>query len=151
VPSLDIWRRTGGQSHECRIAQAIAVVACCNHAIAGIASAAAAAIRRRRVSAQPRLSASACSRQNARTFSHLLLDKIKGELYYAFAETDHAVPAHIPGELKKALDKADVNYELKVFPGTQHGFCFPERAVYDTLAAEETWSKIFAMWDRCLK
>jgi carboxymethylenebutenolidase len=29
---------------------------------------------------------------------HLLLDKIKGELYYAFAETDHAVPAHIPGE-----------------------------------------------------
>ena len=82
---------------------------------------------------------------------HLLLDKIKGELYYAFAETDHAVPTHIPGELKKALDKADVKYELKVFPGTQHGFCFPERTVYDTLAAEETWSKIFTMWDRRLK
>jgi carboxymethylenebutenolidase len=82
---------------------------------------------------------------------HLLLDKIKGELYYAFAETDHAVPAHIPGELKQALDKVDAKYELKVFPGTHHGFCFPERAVYDTLAAEETWSKIFAMWDRRLK
>jgi carboxymethylenebutenolidase len=82
---------------------------------------------------------------------HLLLDKSKGELYYAFAETDQSVPAHIPGELKKALDKADVRHELKVFPGTHHGFCFPERAVYDTLAAEETWSKIFAMWDRCLK
>jgi carboxymethylenebutenolidase len=82
---------------------------------------------------------------------HLLLDKIKGELYYAFAETDHAVRAHIPGELKKALDKADVKHELKVFPGAQHGFCFPERAVYDTLAAEKTWSKIFALWDRNLK
>ncbi len=35
---------------------------------------------------------------------HLLLDKIKGELYYAFAETDQAVPAHIPDDLKKALD-----------------------------------------------
>jgi carboxymethylenebutenolidase len=81
---------------------------------------------------------------------HLLLDRIKGELY-AFAETDHAVPEHIPGELKAALDKVDAKYELKVFPGTQHGFCFPERAVYDTLAAEETWSKIFAMWDRRLK
>ncbi|HEY3911484.1 MAG TPA: dienelactone hydrolase family protein [Stellaceae bacterium] len=66
------------------------------------------------------------------------------------AETDQSVPAHIPGELKKALDKADVRHEQKVFPGT-HGFCFPERAVYDTLAAEDTWSKIFAMWDRCLK
>jgi carboxymethylenebutenolidase len=82
---------------------------------------------------------------------HLLLDKIKGEFYYAFAETDQAVPAHIPGELKQALDKVDAKYELKVFPGTHHGFCFPERAVYDTLAAEETWSKIFAMWDRRLK
>lgn len=82
---------------------------------------------------------------------HLLLDKIKGELYYAFAETDQAVPPHIPGDLKKALDKVDVKHELKVFPGTHHGFCFPERAVYDALAAEETWSKIFAMWDRCLK
>jgi carboxymethylenebutenolidase len=82
---------------------------------------------------------------------HLLLDKIKGELYYAFAETDQSVPAHIPGELKQALDKADAKHELKVFPGTHHGFCFPERAVYDTHAAEETWSKIFAMWDRCLK
>jgi carboxymethylenebutenolidase len=82
---------------------------------------------------------------------HLLLDKIKGELYYTFAETDHAVPSHIPRELKKALDKAYVKYELKVFPGIQHGFCFPERAVYDTFAAEETWSRVFAMWDRRLK
>src|SRR5205085_182150 len=30
---------------------------------------------------------------------HLFLDKIKGELYYAFAETDRSVPPHIPGEL----------------------------------------------------
>ncbi len=81
---------------------------------------------------------------------HLLLDNIKGELYYAFAETDQSVPPHIPGELKQALDRADVKYKLKVFPGTHHGFCFPERAVYDTLAAEATWSKIFAMWDRNL-
>jgi len=49
------------------------------------------------------------------------------------------------------LDRADAKYELKVFPGTEHGFCFPERAVYDALAAEETWTKIFAMWDRNLK
>ena len=40
---------------------------------------------------------------------------------------------------------------MHVFPGTHHGFCFPERAVYDTLAAEETWKKMFAMWNRALK
>jgi dienelactone hydrolase len=80
---------------------------------------------------------------------HLLLGKIKGELYYAFAETDQSVPAHIPGELKQALDKTDAKHKLKVFPGTHHGFCFPERAVYDTVgltvpfrgqAAQETIS-----------
>jgi len=82
---------------------------------------------------------------------HKLLGDIKGELYYAFAETDRSVPPHIPGDLKKELDKTDVKYELKVFPGTEHGFAFPERPVYETFAAEETWAKMFAMWDRTLK
>ncbi len=82
---------------------------------------------------------------------HLFLDRIKGELYYAFAETDRAVPPHIPGDLKTLLDKHDIKHELKVFPGTEHGFAFPERAIYNTLAAEETWAKMFAMWDRTLK
>ena len=82
---------------------------------------------------------------------HLFLDRIKGELYYAFAEHDRSVPAHIPGELKGLLDKQRIKHELKVFPGTEHGFAFPERAIYNTLAAEETWDKMFAMWGRTLK
>ncbi len=82
---------------------------------------------------------------------HLFLDRIKGELYYAFAETDRSVPPHLPGDLKTLLDKHDIKHELKMFPGTEHGFAFPERAIYNTLAAEETWAKMFAMWDRTLK
>lgn len=82
---------------------------------------------------------------------HRFLDRIKGELYYAFAETDRAVPPHIPGELKGLLEKHGVTHEVTVFPGTEHGFAFPERAVYNTLAAEATWDKMFAMWDRTLK
>ena len=78
--------------------------------------------------------------------------KIKGELYYAFAETRPVgAGARHPGDLKAALQKTDVKATVEVFPGTHHGFCFPERAVYDTQAAETTWSKIFAMWDRHLK
>ena len=46
-----------------------AVTSGCGHAIAGIAIAAAAALRRRRVLAQHRLSANACRTQTARTFS----------------------------------------------------------------------------------
>jgi carboxymethylenebutenolidase len=49
------------------------------------------------------------------------------------------------------LDKHGIKHELKVFPGTEHGFAFSERAVYNTLAAEETWDKMFALWGRTLK
>jgi carboxymethylenebutenolidase len=82
---------------------------------------------------------------------HLSLNKIKGELYYAFAEHDQSVPANVIPDLKTALNKTDVKAVVEVFPGTHHGFCFPERAVYDTLASETTWTKIFALWDRHLK
>ena len=82
---------------------------------------------------------------------HLTVDRIKGELYYAFAEHDQGVPANVIPDLKAALNKADVKATVEVFPGTHHGFCFPERAVYDTQASETTWSKIFALWDRHLK
>jgi carboxymethylenebutenolidase len=53
--------------------------------------------------------------------------------------------------LKGLLEKHGIKHELKLFPGTEHGFAFPERAIYNTLAAEETWDKMFAMWDRALK
>jgi carboxymethylenebutenolidase len=82
---------------------------------------------------------------------HLLLDKVKGELYYAFAEHDQTVPDNVIPDLKAALKKTGVVNAVDVYPGTHHGFAFPERAVYDTLAAEDSWEKIFAMWARKLK
>lgn len=82
---------------------------------------------------------------------HRSLDRIKGELYYAFAEHDQSVPAEVVPTLRAALQRTDVRHTVKMFPGTHHGFCFAERASYDTLAAEQTWSDIFAMWDRHLK
>jgi carboxymethylenebutenolidase len=53
--------------------------------------------------------------------------------------------------LKSALDKAGTRYGLDVFPNSRHGFQFPERDAYETHAAEESWSKVVAMWDRNLK
>lgn len=81
---------------------------------------------------------------------HKVLGDIKGELYYAFAEHDQSVPAQVIPALKSALEKAGTTHTLEVYPGTHHGFCFPERQVYDALAAEATWEKIFAMWARHL-
>jgi len=82
---------------------------------------------------------------------HLLLDRVKGELYYGFAETDHTVPDNVIPDLKAALKKTGTRAEVQVFKGTHHGFAFGERAVYHPVAAEESWEKVFALWDRNVK
>ncbi len=82
---------------------------------------------------------------------HLVVGRIKGELYYAFAEHDQSVPDHVIPDLRAALGRTDVRHTIKVFPGTHHGFAFAERAVYETIAAEQTWTDMLAMWDRCLR
>jgi len=83
--------------------------------------------------------------------SHLLVGQIKGELYYGFAEHDASVPDNVIPALRAALDKAGTKYALDVFPGTSHGFCFPTRADYHTLAAETVWTKLFDLWGRNLR
>jgi carboxymethylenebutenolidase len=82
---------------------------------------------------------------------HKLVPKIKGEIYYGFAETDpHVAEGTIP-TLTDALKTAKTKHTLEILPGTQHGYQFPEREVYDTDAAENSWAKIFDMWARTLK
>jgi len=82
---------------------------------------------------------------------HLLVDQIKGEIYYGFAETDPSVPLNVIPTLKAALDKAGAKYQLEVFPATAHGFCFPERPAYAAAASEQVWSKLLDLWNRNLR
>lgn len=82
---------------------------------------------------------------------HLGVDGIKGEVYIGFAEVDPAVPAATPPALKAALEKASVRHVQETIPGTHHGFMFAVRPDFHAVAAEETWAKLFAFWDRNLK
>ena len=82
---------------------------------------------------------------------HLLLNQVKGELYLAFAEVDPGVPANVIADLKAALAKAGTKHVLETIPGTHHGYCFAARADYHPVAAEDTWVKLFDLWDRNLK
>jgi carboxymethylenebutenolidase len=82
---------------------------------------------------------------------HLMVGEIKGELYIAFAEVDHAVPPNVVPDLKKALDKAGTKYAMETVPNTHHGYCFAARHDYNAIAAEATWEKLFSLWQRNLK
>jgi carboxymethylenebutenolidase len=82
---------------------------------------------------------------------HLALDRIKGELYIGFAEIDPAVPANVIPDLEAALKAAGTRHRMETYKGVHHGFCFANRPDYDPIAAEESWTRVFDLWDRNLK
>ena len=81
---------------------------------------------------------------------HLLADRIRGELYLGFAEKDRWVPDHVIPDLRAALDKQGVEHRIDVWPGTDHGFCFPQRDVYHKESAEQVWQLVFDLFGRRL-
>ena len=82
---------------------------------------------------------------------HLLTDKIKGDLYFGFAEHDPPVPTSWYKKIPAMLNERGIANTLDVFPNTHHGFSFPERQVYDQYAAERSWGRIFGMFQTRLR
>ena len=83
---------------------------------------------------------------------HLLSHKINGEIYFGCAEQDEWVPNEMIESLDKYLAKTDINYRIEWYPGTKHGFVFPERiGKYDNASAERHWFRILSLFERNLK
>lgn len=81
---------------------------------------------------------------------HRLAPNVQGEMLFAFAETDQWVPDAVIETLRKTLDSSGVEAQVEVYPGTGHGFCFPERDAYVEDAAEDVWRRSFALFERQL-
>ena len=81
---------------------------------------------------------------------HLAARKASGELYFACAETDRWAPLEMVQALSASLKGGGVNAEVEIYAGTEHGFAFPQRAVYDKAAAERHWERLFALFARNL-
>lgn len=80
-----------------------------------------------------------------------LAEHVRGELYFACAETDEYAPAEMIAGLEAHLAAVGANARVEWYPGTHHGFAFPQRPVYDRDAAERHWSRLFALFDRNLR
>ena len=80
-----------------------------------------------------------------------LADQVTGELYFACAETDEYAPKEMIDGLEAHLTKIGANARVEWYPGTHHGFAFPQRPVYDKAAAERHWARLFALFDRNLR
>jgi carboxymethylenebutenolidase len=80
-----------------------------------------------------------------------LASAVKGELYFACAETDEYAPKEMIDELTAHLEAVGANARVEWYPGTHHGFAFQRRgAVYHRDAAERHWERLFALFARNL-
>ncbi len=78
--------------------------------------------------------------------------KIKGEIYFGCAEYDEWVPNEMIESLSKYLAQTDINYRIEWYPGTKHGFVFPNReGKYDLASAEKHWYRVLSLFERNLK
>ena len=83
---------------------------------------------------------------------HLNAHKIKGEIYFACAEHDDHIENTEIKALEDYLNKTNINYRVEWYPGTKHGFVFPQRlGMYEKKSAERHWERLFAMFSRNLK
>ena len=83
---------------------------------------------------------------------HRMAPKITCESYFACAEIDKWAPPADIQQLQDALQAAGTPHRIEWYPGVEHGFVFPLRAgVYNRVAAERHWERLFSMFARTLK
>jgi carboxymethylenebutenolidase len=77
---------------------------------------------------------------------HLAIQHTNARFYFGCAETDVYAPPEMIEALRAEIESRHGNAEVEVYPGTHHGFAFPERPVYDKAAAERHWERLFALF-----
>jgi carboxymethylenebutenolidase len=89
---------------------------------------------------------------DAEDSAHRTIGAIKGEIYFACAETDRWAPKEQIDELERIMSAAGVRHRIEWYPGAEHGFAFPQRqGIYHKPSAERHWERLFALFDRNLR
>lgn len=81
---------------------------------------------------------------------HLQLEAAKGEVYVGAAETDSYAPPEMIESFEAARVDAGCAGRTEWYPGTEHGFAYRERPVYDRDASERHWERIHDLFRRTL-
>jgi carboxymethylenebutenolidase len=82
---------------------------------------------------------------------HLLVQQLLCDSYFGCAENDVWASQADMAKLESGLAPAVGPWRLDWYPGTEHGFVFPGRSIYNKAAAEQHWQRLFSQWTRCLQ
>ena len=81
---------------------------------------------------------------------HLLIPHIKAQYLMAIAASDDAKQPQVKTILREAFRKAHLEAEIKVYPGTLHGWCVPDSRVYNPVQAQKAWARQLVLLKRAL-
>ena len=81
---------------------------------------------------------------------HTQIDKIKAEVYFAWADDDPTATAEEHEIMDQAMQAAGVNYRIDFMAGALHGFAPPGGERYNRAAAEKHWERVHALFQRNL-
>ena len=75
---------------------------------------------------------------------------VRGELYFAFAETDRTATPELVDRFREELQRNGVRGVVERIPGTAHGFAMADLPVYNRDAAELHFERTLDLWRRNL-
>jgi carboxymethylenebutenolidase len=81
---------------------------------------------------------------------HLAPRHTAARLYFGCAETDQYAPPEMIDKLRTEMQSRRANAEVEIYPGTAHGFAFPQRPAYNKPAAERHWERLFTLFGDAL-
>jgi carboxymethylenebutenolidase len=81
---------------------------------------------------------------------HLAAHRTDARLYFGCAETDQYAPMEMIDKLRSEIDAHGGNAEVEIYPGTHHGFAFPQRPAYNKPAAERHWERLLSLFRTAL-
>lgn len=81
---------------------------------------------------------------------HRDLAKVRGELYFAFAENDRTATPELIDRFREELHRNRVRGVVERLPGTAHGFAMADLPVYNRDAAEHHFERTLDLWRRNL-
>ena len=81
---------------------------------------------------------------------HLQAAKTKAQFLVAIAESDDKTDPNAKTLMKDAFAKANLQAEIEVYAGSQHGWCPPDSTVYNEPLAEKAWGRLIALYGKAL-
>ena len=79
---------------------------------------------------------------------HHDLARVRGEVYFAFAEIDRSASAEVVDQFRQEVTAQGVRGVVERIPGVAHGFSMADLDVYDHDAAERHFERTLDLWAR---